>query len=699
MSKDPKLMRLILSTLIFTLGFNAVTAQQSDPAFVAAIQLADDGDYEAAFASVDEALSRDVLTWMQLRSGVGAFSDFTAFIEDHPTWPAMLRLRAGAERVLEKQADPDLVIAWFADNAPETGEGAVRLAEALTKQGQPDAAKDVIVAAWLDLRLGTRGQAAILDTFADVVAPHHADRADNLLWRWLTDEAALMLPLLDEDQSALVLARIAYIRKRGIPEAVEAVPAALKRDPGLAYDRYNWLSSQGERTQAIAILKGRSTSVDALGEPFRWSGWRRVLARWEMREGRTQSAYDLASQHFLTEGSAYADLEWLSGYIALRYFEDPALALAHFNAMAAEVESPISLGRAGYWRGRAYQALGDANAAALAYAQGSDHQTSFYGLLAAEKLGMSLDPALTGRADPQDWQGADVLENDLVVAALALLEAGERGSATEFFAQLGRQLDATDTARLAALMESLDQSYYAVLLGKAAVLRGIIVPSAYFPMHGLRALDLPVETALSLSIARRESEFNAGAGSPVGALGLMQLMPATAQEVAGFLDLPYSKARLTADWTYNAQLGAKYLAILSEEFGESPVQIAAGYNAGPSRPRRWMDERGDPRLGEVDVVDWIEHIPFRETRNYVMRVTESIPVYRARLTGQTGPIAFTELLMGRKLIVRPQLRPDSNAAPEVVISTSTSVPSAATSTAISKPAAVPGIRPISRPGG
>ena len=157
-------------------------------------------------------------------------------------------------------------------------------------------------------------------------------------------------------------------------------------------------------------------------------------------------------------------------------------------------------------------------------------------------------------------------------------------------------------------------------------------------------------------IARRESEFNIGVGSPVGALGLMQLMPATAEEVSGWLGLPYSRAKLTTDWRYNAQLGTRYLAYLQETFGQSPVMISAGYNAGASRPRTWMAERGDPRIGQADVVDWIEHIPFTETRNYVMRVSESLPVYRARLTGETGPVNFTDLLNGKPPHVRPQAR-------------------------------------------
>ena len=226
-----------------------------------------------------------------------------------------------------------------------------------------------------------------------------------------------------------------------------------------------------------------------------------------------------------------------------------------------------------------------------------------------------------------------------------------------FFAELGATLEPGALAEVGAALDAMDEQYYALLLGKRALRRGVLVPQNYFPLHDLTQLDLPVEPALALSIARRESEFNISIGSPVGALGLMQLMPATAEEVSGFLGLPYARSKLTSDWEYNATLGTKYLQILQEDFGPTPVMIAAGYNAGPSRPKTWMDERGDPRLREMDVVDWIEHIPFRETRNYVMRVTESIPIYEARLTGQGGVIAFTDLLIGEKPLLRPRARP------------------------------------------
>ena len=282
------------------------------------------------------------------------------------------------------------------------------------------------------------------------------------------------------------------------------------------------------------------------------------------------------------------------------------------------------------------------------------------------------------------------MSDDLTLAALTLLQAGERAHAVRFFAELGKQLPEGDLARLGAWLRSKNEAFYAVLLGKTAVARGVLVPSIYFPLHDLAYVEQAVPPALSLSIARRESEFNAAVGSPVGALGLMQLMPATAEEVAISIGEPYSKIRLTSDWAYNARLGSQYLSVLEKKFGYSPVMMAAGYNAGPSRPLAWMDERGDPRVGEIDVIDWIEHIPFRETRNYVMRVTESIPIYEARLTGKIGPIRFTDLLIGIKPIVRPRSRP---AALGVTQSLS--------ETAVSKQPTAPDIslRPISRSGG
>ncbi len=665
-----------------------IAAEQAGFAPVAAAMAEQDWDMAYALADAAGPVGRDLVTWTRLRAGSGSFAEYEAFLEVNGHWPGLAGLRARAEEAIPEGLDPDRVLAFFETSDPQTGQGVVRLAEAHIALGKDAEARSALADAWVGLGLNDEGFAALIEAFGDVLSEHHAARADAMLWRWRTSDAARLLPLLDPDQRALVEARIAFISNT--PDRIvklDAVPAGLKDHPGLAYDRFNRLANGGDYTDAIALLSERSTSAEALGEPFRWASWRAMLARWTMREGRPDQAYQLASRHFLTEGEMFADLEWLAGYVALTYLDRPETALAHFAAVEAAASGGITLARAGYWQGRALEALGRWADASQAYGRAAQHQTAFYGLLAAERLEQELDPALTG-LEPFDWRGASFLTGDLAQAMLLLLAANERGTAVLFVAELARTLDREGVGQLGALLAAMDEPFLTVLVGKAAADRGILLPAVYFPMHPLAEMELPVEPALALSIARRESEFNHVVASPVGALGLMQVMPATAEEVAGRLGLPYSRARLTSDWRYNATLGAQYLAELEEMFGKSPVLVAAGYNAGPSRPRTWMGQRGDPRRDGMDVVDWIEHIPFTETRNYVMRVTESIPAYRARISGETGPIAFRELLIGAPPVIRPVARQDSPSAPAV----------AEDQTAAPAMSGAP-LRPQARPGG
>jgi soluble lytic murein transglycosylase len=689
--------------IILTAAFlgQAAPAQESgdasllDVAFAAvAVQ-----DYDMAYALVGkDPLHRDLLTWTRLREGVGTFAEYRAFVAARPDWPGLDRMRARGEEVIDEGADPRDVLDWFAETAPQTGQGAVSLARALIETGNRGKAEAVLRDAWLSLGLTEEGHAAMMAAYPDVLAPYHAARTDAMLWRWRTSDAARMLPLLDAPQRALAEARIALIRKTGDAAAkLAAVPAELADSTGLAYDRLNWLADRGDWTEAVALLTSRTDNAQTMVDPERWASWRRVLSRWLMREGRAEEAYALAARHHLAAGESYADLEWLAGYLSLRFLDKPAQALIHFQALDAAVDSPISAGRAGYWLGRTYEALGRPDAAAAAYGRAAQNQTAFYGLLAAEKLGQTLDPALTGGEVFPDPAGSSLLTRDDTRAAFALLDANQRSAAVLFFAQMGQTLDRIELGQMADILHQRDEPFFEVLLGKAAVTRGIVIPQLYFPIHDLAKMDLPVAPELALSIARRESEFNASVGSPVGALGLMQLMPATAEEVASELGLPYSRGRLTADWQYNATLGTAYLAGLQEKFGDSPVMIAAGYNAGASRPSQWISERGDPRRGDVDVIDWIEAIPFRETRNYVQRVTESIPVYQARLSGQTGPIAFTQLLIGKAPLIRPQARPARDTAP-IAIATETP-PAVKPPPDVRLPPLLPVIRPLARPEG
>lgn len=663
---------LSLAIAIAAVSVAAAWAQAQDSSRVAAaLEALGDDDPARALALVagQDTTTRALVTWSVLRAGYDDFDAYETFLADFPNWPGLARLSARGEEAMPEDLSPARVIAYFDGQPPRTGEGAVRLAAALEALGEGEAADAIAIEAWLELGLTEEGHDAMIGAFRALLTPYHAARADALLWRWRTEDAERLIGLLDAGQAALVRARIALIRESGNETAlINAVPNALGGHPGLAYDRFTWRAGNGMTDSAIALLDATSTSAEALGEPFRWSGWRRSLARLEMREGDPARAYRLAANHFLTEGPAFLDLEWLAGYIALRKLNDPDLALTHFRAFEAQAEGPISRARAAYWIGRAEEALGNVTVAEAAFVRAAEFQTSFYGLLAADRLGLTLDPALAGTDVPPDWRQTALASDPRISAGLLLAGAGQEPLASLFMLKVAEDLDATGLAQLGELLSDAGRPYLTVIVGKEAADREIVLPRIYFPLHPVTAMDLPVDPALVLAVARRESEFYDAASSPVGAQGLMQVMPGTARDVSAELGIAYSRSRLVTDWQYNATLGATYLEGLIERFGDSPVLVAAGYNAGPGRPLTWMELFGDPRSDSVDVVDWIEGIPFRETRNYVMRVAESLPVYHARVTGAAnGTVRFEALLRGSFPVRRPLARGEGLAPPPAPI--------------------------------
>ncbi|MEL6476836.1 MAG: lytic transglycosylase domain-containing protein [Pseudomonadota bacterium] len=411
------------------------------------------------------------------------------------------------------------------------------------------------------------------------------------------------------------------------------------------YAEFRRLYNGRRYDEAAVWLDSITADFDKLGAPSRWADRRRRLARRAARQGQGELAYRIASQHFLaaSEGYAYSDLEWLSGWIALRQLKDPGRAAGHFERFAASIETPISLGRAGYWTGRAYEALGDQRLARAWYSKGAEHQTSFYGQLAAAKINAKGDPRLARRTG-NDWQRDPALDTDDVRMAVLLHYAGQETLAFAAFEAIAKSMnEARALEALGTLALALDRPHYAVRVAKAAARRGIVVHPVYYPLHELARYATKVEPAFAMSIARQETELNPRAISPAGARGLMQLMPATAQKVAGWIGEDYSRGRLIEDWKYNARLGQTYLARRTLEFGGSYVLAAAAYNAGAGRVDQWLSEYGDPRYSGRSteaMIDWMENIPFRETRNYVQRVMEGLYVYRARLTGDAGPMTI-----------------------------------------------------------
>lgn len=640
--------KALIATILLTLSAPAALAQtsQNAAAFNRAMSSMQKGDWRAALLTGETAgpVARDIIEWHRLRAGGGDFDAVQRFLERRADWPGLQLLRRSSESKLPFGARADEVIAFFQHQPPQTGGGALVLIEALRARGLEADAEAEAVRTWLTKTLSQTDEAALLARYEASLAPHHRDRLDMLLWRGADSDAERMLPRVGKGWQALARARMALRDSdNGVDALVEAVPAPLSDHPGLMFERMQWRARKGRNADAIELML--AMNPENLGEPDRWAGWRRGLARAEMRAGRTDVAYRLASGHGLSQGSNFADLEWLAGYLALTYQKDGDAALGHFLRFRGAVETPISLGRAGYWEGRAHRLRGDEENARLAFAFGAEYQTSFYGLLAAEEAGLPMDPTLSGTEVFPPWKETRLASSSVFTAARLLIATGQRNLAEQFLGHLTESLPREEIGSLGDYLMSVDEPHLAVMVGKEAAGRGIVVPTAYYPVVALGVPALPVPRELALAIARRESEFDPVVMSGVGARGLMQLMPGTAKDVARYLELPYSVNRLVTDPAYNARLGTAYLDELMATFRGNIVMVSAGYNAGPGRPMRWMKERGDPRSGAIDIVDWIEHIPFDETRNYVMRVAESLPVYRALISGETGPVTLTAELV------------------------------------------------------
>lgn len=590
--------------------------------------------------------------WNRLRLGEGTFADYRDFLTAYPQVPDRKTLLRRAEDAWLATADgPDAM--WFAETPPSSDAGRARLADHWRAAGDQDTLRTV----W---RNG--GAEAFFDglTTEDHDA-HLRALLDAGEWRKARAFLDQEPPLVSAGAAQLGFARIAtQSGGAGVDGLILSLPAQAREDAGLAVDRFRFRLRAKRLDLAEALMIERSTDAAALGQPEAWAAKRRDFARAALRAGDAGRAYDLAARHFLpVDHRDYSDLEWLAGYAALR-MGDGARALSHFRHLQTVVATPISLSRALYWQGRAAEVLGDPTAARSAYHAAAMYQAPYYSQLAGEKTGarMADDLAVTGRGDASlpDWRGTDLSRNGMFQVAIWLYDQNRMAEAGVFLLAIGKDSPAEDIGRLARLALERGDTTGALRLGKQAAAKGAIYPAAYFPLPDLAMDRLLIPTELALAIARQESEFDPNAGSPVGAQGLMQVMPETARAVARIWRLPYDKGRLLSDAGYNAQIGGAYLLGLREAFGPSVAMVAAGYNAGPGRPARWAKERGDPRQGPSgtdEAVDWVEMIPFDETRNYVMRVAEALAPYRARLSGRAGPFALGADLRGDGIIPPP----------------------------------------------
>lgn len=594
-----------------------------------------------SLALAADPLVRKLVTWLrvQSRNSDATAAEIVRFQDENPDWPFPESITRRAEEALAA-GDPDdaLALHHFSRRPPRTLEGAQRLADALARAGRSAEAARAIRDGWIDGIADADAERAYLSRNAALLTPEDRwRRFDRLMFaRETTSAGRAAAAGLDPARAAIARARLALAADRADADANLPRDA---QDIGLAYEYARWLRRRDRDAEAAAAWRAAEPLQRDLSAEQARAIWaeRHILSRKLLRLGDPRAAYAVAAGHGQAEpGEPRQDAEFLAGFIALRWLEDPALAQRHFAMVGQDSRSVITRARSAYWQGRALAAAGDAAGAKAQWQESAKLPVAFYGQLAALALGengAALSARINGVTPPPATKAqADAFAaRELARAVLALADLDESQRALIFLLRMEALApDGTDRLLIARLGELIGRPDHAVWIARRAGASGTILLREGWPTPYPAPPSDAVEPALVHAIARQESNFDPAAVSSANARGLMQLLPTTAQAVARRLGVTHRLAMLTSDPAHNMRLGSAYLAQVLERFGGALPLAAAAYNAGPARVDEWLGTYGDPRTGAVDMIDWMEMLPFGETRNYVQRVIENVAVYRAR---------------------------------------------------------------------
>ena len=596
------------------------------------------------------SLDRQILTWSIATSELDGVpsAEIAMAASELPGWPGMSALRRNSERALAKEnASASTVIATFGTTRPQTTEGMIVLARAYVASGNSTKARQLLAPWWATERLSADDEAKILKEFGSVLS---RDDHQRRLLRSLYNDRMQSAKLLSGPAQAQSLynAYAALAQKSpNTAKAIADVDRSWHSNPAYMFLQIRFLRRADRFSEATDLMLKAPKDAASLVDPDAWWVERRILSRELLDINKPQLAYRLAAAHAAESPTMAAEAEFHAGWYALRALKQPKLAAPHFAKIAEISSRPISASRAYYWLGRASEAGAGGDAQGY-YRRSAHFGTTFYGQLSAAKLNEKAPELAYPR--PTDAERVRFSGRPAVQAIKRLEQIGYGNRATSLYTQLSQELGSVgELALLAVMAEKNENHYLALRVGKAAAFRGLDVGALSHPIGAIpaHANISGSGKALAYAIARQESEFNISAVSKAGARGLLQLMPETARSVATRNGMAFSAPKLTTDAAYNATLGAHFLGEQLDRFNGSYVLTFAGYNAGPRRASDWVAKYGDPRGKPIEeVVDWIERIPFSETRNYVQRVMENYEVYKARLTGSAD--IRTDLIYGRR---------------------------------------------------
>jgi soluble lytic murein transglycosylase len=609
-----------------------------------AFAAANRGDWVRARALASEdadPVARLIVDWRYfLDDGGATFEDIDAFLRNHSNWPRHDALIARAERSMPATMDPGQVLAWYGTRNPITGDGMIRLGEALMAQGRRDDGAALIRKAWIQGQFSPFEETQILRAHGDLIGDaEQRARLDQFFARDDVVGAKRQSARTDAATQRLAQARL---QLRANPSMVKTImaglPESLRGNTELLFDQARALRLTHDDEDAWAVMLKAPADKAALVLPDHWWSERHIMTRDALKAGKFDLAYDMASKSVADSASGFADAAFLSGWIALRFLHKPDVALPHFEALAKGVALPISVARAYYWIGRTREALNQPNEAIAAYRKAAHNAATFYGQLALARIDEAPSLHLKSAAAEATNSETATFDADERVQAIRLLgNLGERDLMRLFAVRVANDPpDSKHLQLLAALMLDEADPAMSVRVAKLASYNDMLLLSYLAPVIALPSYpgdETGPEPALVLGLTRQESEFDSNAVSGAGARGLMQLMPASARIAAKAHGVNFRLQDLTAKPEYNMRLGMNALSDFLGQWSGSYVLSIAAYNAGAGNVRNWIETNGDPRDPDIDPIDWIERIPFGETRNYVQRVLENIEIYRNRLGG------------------------------------------------------------------
>ena len=604
------------------------------------IQAMEKSQWSTALSLSKKAKDRSIhnfITWRHLLTtgNQANFYDYMAFIKTNKNYPRINRIRYLAEHKLSTdKISPKKIIDWFDANEPLSGYGKLILGESFIQTGNIEKGKSLIKDGWITADLNRSNMKFFRKKYKKYLnADDYIKRADYLAWEGKSWDLKRMLRYLPKDYRLLYTARqILMSKSYGVDNAIKNVPTKLKNDAGLNYDRLKWRRKRGRVDDSLEIIFKVRNNKDYLVRPDKWWTERAIMARALIYKNKYESAYKVASKHSLDKSPEFAEAEWMSGWIALSFLNDPILAIDHFNNFYQNVSYPISLSRGAYWLARAYEKIGDKKQSQQWYEEATKYLTTYYGQLAHLKIKPNEKFELEEQQKITNKYRKYFYKNDLIKVVYLLDELNKDKYTKNILKHIANDnIDSGSEILAAELASNISRYDFAIQISKLASYEKRFHNDFNYPIIStpkyVNGRKIP-ETAFILSLIRQESEFDMTANSHAGAQGLMQLMPYTAKLVSKQAKLPYSKSRLTSDPEYNINLGSHYIAGLILQYDGAYPFATAAYNAGPKRVKYWKKINKDPQKNQVDFVDWVELIKFKETRNYVQRVMENYNVYR-----------------------------------------------------------------------